>query len=543
MSEELKPIAQVRKLAFETTRDGITTVSFVWGVAPYGEDVNSYFPEANPGDLAIAIDEEGFPTWFGKGDDGSWAGGSAGSGEMQPQAMIKIIDSLSDTTVLMGVHGMKLHFSFPEYMISGQINMGGVDIDEGNSPNIFLNGSGLYEASAGASGYGSAGYVTLQYTDGNDQWFVIPSVMPDSAPFVSLGLGLTTEAIVEGNAPSGKALWPGTGTGGSVICGYFLPSEGGLYTWTTSSDALDHPGQATIVANYGISSIDQRKLSAARRSSDETGSVSYSEMRVGVNADGKAAIEWYLPQVAIDDEALGLADGQTEGWKPLWTSTGSIPAGQTLRLRVAYRMAGAQLGSTPYMMGVPSLDQKWAAAGYRHYIVKGISDADLADAFDVLANNGATGAARYVVVRYSDYKTFDGSEEYSEELTYLESVVVANGPLFALFDVDNADAMLEASRLISTLTGFRLKVCDEMKELIRAYYVIRMSAGMSMDDVKIAVGFLDNVISALDNGMLQLAYTEIGLVDANDDTNITPVLKSLILDTLSKGLRKYATGS
>lgn len=509
--------AEDKLLALENFQGAMTKVE----VEALPDPVNGWW--------AIATDE-GLMVYEG----GEWK--VKGGGEDVPQDYYEFIDALTGNTVRFSIRSGSLVVTDTTTESTSEIDLGGITVDPGllfpiNVPHpIYQDVAGHWTCPTGTSGYNDAGVISQEYIDSPGQWFVVPNFVPNDAQRRIQGFGLIDEAIIDGNAPSGVQNWAGGSIGGANLMGMFYESSG-MYSWTNGSRNEDTPGGAGQTLASGISNANQKLLSLAQHSSVATGSVSYSQIRVGVDTDEKLKVQWYLPQEAIDD---GTVSTGTAGWKDIFRSNANTPAGTKYRFKWVGYSVGSELSSLPHVIGVSSVNQQYAASGNAYYVVNGISSGDKAAAALVMAESTDSFGNVLTIVKYLETFSFDGTETSIDQVSYTEATIATKSPLFVTYPNSTKGEIEDMMNALSAFQGLRANVCDQVLKRVVAYY---LNENLSTADEATVLTAFNTAKGYAEGGFLKSTRTAVAAITVT--ALIPQVLIDELLEELDLGLRIF----
>ena len=441
---------------------------------------------------------------------------------------LQLKDEATGNTVTLGVNDRRLVVTDTTIGSNAEINLGGITVDPGFlfPGDMYINMYGNWTSPAKANGHNNGGFISTEYIDSPGQWFDISRIVSDTT-FVPQGFGLIDESIVNGNAPSGIQLWSGAAPGGSNFMGAFYY---GCYSWTYGHNNADTPGGKGATLTAQISVADQKKLALARFSSVETGRVSYTHIRIGIDTDLKLKIQWFLPQEAIDD---GTVSGGTPGWKTIFRTSGLSDAGHKYRFKWSAYIGGAELASLPIVTGVPSTDQRFAASGKAYYIVQNIDVADKDAADLILAEATNAEGTKITIAKYAQPHTFVASTVY-DEVAYTQANVAAKSPLFVTYDIDTQENIEQTMSAVSAFQELRHDVCRKVLDRVIAYYLVK---NLSAADEQTVLQTFADAQNYAEGGYLKSTLDAILKISATD--LIPQVLLDELQEELRKGLRMF----
>ena len=212
-----------------------------------------------------------------------------------------------------------------------------------------------------------------------------------------------------------------------------------------------------------------------------------------VQANG---VGWYTHAATTGEyENLGqFPDGKDKGYRFRWSTFGNTT-----------------LSQLPYVTGVSDNDQITAASGNSHYVVYGVDAADKAAANSVLAsgvigdNNRLYAAGTTIdILQFNQPYAFPGTsadDVFDLKYTYISAVLAS--PLFNTYDLSDADAITESAIAVAPLEKLHNNVCDEVRQAVTAYYLIR---DLDTTDTATVNTLLASAINASLSGQLITTY-------------------------------------
>jgi hypothetical protein len=297
------------------------------------------------------------------------------------------------------------------------------------------------------------------------------------------------------------------------------------------------------------------------------------KMRVGIasGADqagqdwgNKLIMQLYVSQEMVDHpEFAALMPANVEnngvGWYTCYATVGeyenmgSFPDGNDKGYRFRWSTFGnTVLNQLPYVTGVSNNDQITAASGQSHYVVYDVDAADKAAANSVLAtaitgenNRLWTVGTTVDVLQFNDPYDFPGTaEENVFSIKYSDVSAVTASPLFVTYPITTADEILEAGTAVAPLQKLHQEVCDEIRNAVTAYYLVRDfdSADTALVNTK-----LGTAITAALGGQLINTYDAIAFISPDDSSPegatgeiLFPLLLKLVIQAqLSLYMNKF----
>jgi hypothetical protein len=192
------------------------------------------------------------------------------------------------------------------------------------------------------------------------------------------------------------------------------------------------------------------------------------------------------PEAATLLPAAAVTNGV--GWYTCYATTGEyenmgqFPDGNDKGYRFRWSTFGnTSLNQLPYVTGVSSNDQITAASGQSHYVVYGVGAADKTAANSVLssavvgANNRLHSAGTTVdVLQFNQPYAFPNTAGLDVfELRYSAVSAVMASPLFVTYPIASAEDIIAAGTGVAPLQKLHQEVCDEIRNAVTAYYLVR----------------------------------------------------------------------
>jgi hypothetical protein len=222
------------------------------------------------------------------------------------------------------------------------------------------------------------------------------------------------------------------------------------------------------------------------------------------------------------------------GWKNIFRSNANTPAGKKYRFKWVGYSVGSELSSLPHVIGVPSTNQQYAAAGNAYYVVNTISAADKTAAALVMAE--ATNAASKVitVVKYLQTHTFDGTETAFDQVAYTEATIATKSPLFVTYPKSTEQEIEDMMNALSAFQGLRAAVCDQVLKRVVAYY---LNEDLSTADEATVLTAFNTAKGYAEGGFLKSTRTAVAAIAVT--ALIPQALIDELLQELDLGLRIF----
>ena len=410
-------------------------------------------------------------------------------------------DKGNGSEVQISVRDGQLIVTNPFFESVSEIDLGGTTPDPGNIRNVFIDGSGRY--SVGASTLNNMnGIITLEYINSPGQFFVINDVDGSVfGPGDRQSFGLVRETLVDGTDLDGGVGPLTTGNSGGWSLTYSWYYTGGFpYAWTNYATANQTPGGSGLSATgvFGSQSTNRNWWDLCGRAGVG------KKMRWGIangtltDKSGQDFTNRLIAQMYVAQEMIDHPDASSllpasvitngAGWYTQsatageYENMGSFPDGKDKGYRFRWSTFGnTTLNQLPYVSGVSDNDQITAAAGNSHYVVYGVNATDKAAANSVL-ETGTVGANNRL---YSDGTTIDllqFNQPYSFpntpaadvfELKYTYVGAVQASPLFNTYAISTIEEITEAGISVAPLEKLHQSVCEEVRQAVTAYYLIR----------------------------------------------------------------------
>ena len=476
-------------------------------------------------------------------------------------------DKVTSAEVILSVRDGALVVTDPFKESVQVIDLGGTTPDPGNMRNVFINGAGRYAVGQNTL-LNTNGLITLEYINSPGQFFVIDDISAGGFGVGDRqGFGLVRETIVDGTDLDGQPAPLTTGNSGGWSWQYTWYYTGGFpYGWTTYASTSQTPGGAGGGATGAYSS-----QTAQRQWWDLCGRAGVGRrLRVGIangaltQQDGadftnRLVIQMYVYQEMIDHpDAATLLPAAVRtngaGWYTQsasggeYENMGQFPDGKDKGYRFRWSTFGnTVLGQLPYVTGVSDNDQITSASGLSHYVVYNAAAADVTAANAVEANALVGPNNRlhpesttvHVLQFNQPYDwasaTTDEADVFELKYTYLGPVLAS--PLFNSYPVGTAEEITEAGVSVAPLEKLHNSVCEEIRQAVTAYYLVR---DFDAADTALINTKLGGALQAALSGQLITTYDAINAVSpddgapegTNNDVLFPAALKTAILAKL-----------
>ena len=411
-------------------------------------------------------------------------------------------DKVTSAEVVISVRDGALVVTDPFKESVQEIDLGGTTPDPGNIRNVFLDGAGRY--SVGASTLNNMnGLITLEYINSPGQFFVISDVDGGVfGPGDRQSFGLVRETLVDGTDLDGGVAPLTTGNSGGWSITYSWYYTGGFpYAWTNYATANQTPGGSGLSATgvFGGQATNRQWWDLCGRAGVG------KKMRWGIangtltdqsgqNFTNRLVCQMYVSQEMLDHpDAASLLPGSVitngAGWYTQSATAGEYEdMGQFINGKdKGYRFRWSTFGNTtlnqlPFLQGVSDNDQITAASGKSFYVVYDVSSGDKANANSVLAsstigpNNRLYPQGTLVdVLEYNQPYEFPNGTNAANvfDLKYTYIGAVQASPLFVNYPVSTLEEITEAGVAVAPLEKLHSNVCEEIRQAVTAYYLIR----------------------------------------------------------------------
>ena len=175
---------------------------------------------------------------------------------------------------------------------------------------------------------------------------------------------------------------------------------------------------------------------------------------------------WYVANASSGEyENMGqFPDGKDKGYRFRWSTFGNTT-----------------LNQLPYVTGVSDNDQITSASGLSHYVVYNIAAADKTAANSVMAS-GLIGPnnrlyaenATVDVLQFQqpyEFPNTPSSNVFELKYTYVSAVLAS--PLFNTYPISTIEEIIDAAQAVAPLENLHYNVCEEVRQAVTAYYLIR----------------------------------------------------------------------
>ena len=381
------------------------------------------------------------------------------------------------------------------------IDLGGTTPDPGTLTNVFIDGSGRYSVGASTL-HNSNGLATLEYINTPGQFFVINDIDGGVfGPGDRQSFGLVAEDIYDGtNLRGGVAPFSGGNSGGWSMSYSWYYTGGYPYAWTLYTTNNQTPGGSGAAATGPMSNQTNQRNWWDLCTRAGVG----KKYRVGIangtltDASGQDFTNRLVQQVYFSQEMVDHPDfaslaptvvqNNGVGWYTHAATTGEyenlgqFPDGKDKGYRFRWSTFGnTTLSQLPYVTGVSDNDQITAASGNSHYVVYNVDAGDKTAANSVLAsgtigdNNRLYAAGTTIdILQFNQPYAFPSTsadDVFDLKYTYISAVLAS--PLFNTYDLSDAAKITEAAIAVAPLEKLHNSVCDEVRQAVTAYYLIR----------------------------------------------------------------------
>lgn len=430
--------------------------------------------------------------------NGQWVEVEVQSG---PQEFYEFVDGSTAATVRLSARRGALVLTDPFTESVSQIDLGGTTPDPGNIRNVSLNGTGRYTVGASTL-LNMNGVITLEYINTPGQFFVINDVDGGNfGPGDRQGFGLVRETIVDGTDLDNAAGPLTTGNSGGWSHQYTWYYSGGLpYGWTTYMSVAQTPGGSggAATGTFGGQTTNRQwwelcgkaGVGKAMRFGIANGTLTDQS---GQDFSNRLVNQMYVSQEMLDHpEAASLLPASVitngAGWYTQSASVadfeemGQFPDGNDKGYRFRWSTFGnTTLNQLPYVTGVSNNDQITSASGLSHYVVYNVAAGDKAVANSVLAS-GVIGPNNRLYAQGTTVDLLQFEQPYSFpatsegdvfDLKYTYVGPVQASPLFVNYPISTIEEITEAGVSVAPLEKLHASVCEEIRQAVTAYYLIR----------------------------------------------------------------------
>ena len=473
-------------------------------------------------------------------NSGAWA--PAAPDEIAVLEEIVLQDKVSGAEVVLSVRDGALVVTDPFKESVQEIDLGGTTPDPGNMRAVFINGAGRYAVGQNTL-LNTNGLITLEYINSPGQFFVIDDVSAGGfGPGDRQGFGLVAEDIVDGTNLRGGPAPLSTGNSGGWSFQYTWYYTGGFpYGWTSYFSTNQTPGGSGGSATGAYSGqVSQRQwwdlcgragVGRRMRFGIANGTLTQQD---GADFSNRLVNQMYVYQEMIDHpDAATLLPATVRnngaGWYTQSASTGEyenlgqFPNGKDKGYRFRWSTFGnTVLGQLPYLTGVSDNDQITAASGLSHYVVYNVNATDRAAANAELAIGTIGPNNRFwaendtvAVLQFNQPYNFPNTpSENVFELKYTYVGPVQASPLFVNYPIDTVEEITEAGISVAPLEKLHSSVCEEVRQAVTAYYLIR---DFDFNNTALVNAKLADAIMASLGGQLINTYDAVTAAVADDD--------------------------
>ena len=431
--------------------------------------------------------------------DGGWV--PAAPDEIAVLEEIVLQDKVTSAEVVLSVRDGSLVVTDPFTESVQEIDLGGTTPDPGNLRNVFINGAGRYAVGQNTL-LNTNGLITLEYVNSPGQFFVIDDVSAGGFGVGDRqGFGLVAEDIVDGTNLRGGPAPLSTGNSGGWSFQYTWYYTGGFpYGWTSYFSTNQTPGGAGGAATGAYSGQQNQrnwwelcgKAGVGRRMRFGIANGTLTQQD-GADFTNRLVNQLYVYQEMIDHpEAATLLPTTVRnngaGWYTQSASTGEyenlgqFPNGKDKGYRFRWSTFGnTVLGQLPYLTGVSDNDQITAASGLSHYVVYDVNATDKTAANSVLAtgtigpNNRLYSQGTTIdILQFNqpyDFPNTTAANVFELKYTYVGPVQAS--PLFVNYALSTVEEITEAGISVAPLEKLHSQVCDEIRQAVTAYYLVR----------------------------------------------------------------------
>lgn len=381
------------------------------------------------------------------------------------------------------------------------IDLGGTTPDPGTLSLVFLDGSGRY--SVGTTGsFNGNGLVTQEYINTPGQFFVIEDIDGGVfGPGDRQGFGLVRETIYDRtDLDNGLGVFDGGNSGGWSLNYVWYYTGGYPYLWTTYADTRQTPGGSGLAATgtYASQTWQRRwwdlcsKANVGKKVRFGIANGTATDQSGG-NFTNRLILQFYVGQEMLDHPDADFDLPSTvktngAGWytgvatSGEYENMGQFPDGNDKGYRFRWSTFGnTTLAQLPYVTGVSNNDQITSASGQSHYVVYRCNVTDKAAANSVMAsstigpNNRFFGEGTSVdVLQFNQPYNFPNTNILNVfPLKYSYVAAVLASPLFIDYQINTIQQIIEAGTSVSALEKLHANVCEEVRQAVTAYYLIR----------------------------------------------------------------------
>ena len=450
-------------------------------------------------------------------------------------------DKVTGAEVILSVRDGALVVTDPFNESVQEIDLGGTTPDPGNLRNVFINGAGRYAVGQNTL-LNTNGLITLEYINSPGQFFVIDDI--SAGGFGSgdrQGFGLVAEDIVDGTNLRGGVAPLSTGNSGGWSWQYTWYYVGGFpYGWTLYTTTSQTPGGSggAPTGDFGGQTTNREwwdlcgRAGVGRRLRTGIANGPLTD-QAGRDFTNRLVIQLYVYQEMLDHpDAASLLPANVitngAGWYTQSASTGEyenlgqFPNGKDKGYRFRWSTFGnTVLGQLPYVTGVSDNDQITAAAGLSHYVVYDVDATDKAAANSVLAtgtigdnNRLHTAGSTVDVLQFNqpfDFPNTDAADVFDLKYTYVGPVQAS--PLFTTYPITTIEEITDAGIAVAPLEKLHSNVCEEIRQAVTAYYLIR---DFDAANTALVTAKLSSANAAALGGQLITTYDAVSAVAADD---------------------------
>ena len=517
-----------------TSKDGVEHTVRDWGHAPTKSDLPAWFPDAQPGDIASAMNEEATPysQHYAVDEDGTWQAPTGG--DTGPQAYLDLINPSTGLPVRISVAGL----GSPSVIITDSATESYSVTDFGGitpayvSEEMEVNGNGQFHVGAGGSQNNGSGFLSQETIAHPGEFFVIEDIFGDAWNYADRQMfGLVRETIVDGtDLDGGNTVWVGGGGQSFGPSLYFvgtgeIPGATSPYFWTTYTPSIQSPGGLGTAATGTFGGqTDQHDYFNACKSLGLGSKIRVgiakadSDQNQGSNYANRLVVQLYVHQEIINDETHlntlpGAVAGYGAGWYTAWATNGDYEdmgqnADGTADRGYHFKWAGTS-GTTcnqlPYMTGVTNLDQRVTTMGQQHYVVYGavpdeVESADQVFAAAILPSDHFMHPDTAVyVMRYQQPYEFSINATVIP-VSYSTAMTVTKSPVFTDYSDENLD---DKKILMHHFVKARRDACLNIYAKAVSHYI---DADLDVNDEAQVFVLLADIRALLNDGLLRLSW-------------------------------------
>ena len=497
--------------------------------------------------------------------NGNWV--PAAPDEIAVLEEIVLQDKVTDAEVILSVRDGALVVTDPFKESVQEIDLGGTTPDPGNMRNVFINGAGRYAVGQNTL-LNTNGLITLEYINSPGQFFVIDDISAGGfGQGDRQGFGLVAEDIVDGSNLRGGVAPLSTGNSGGWSWQYTWYYVGGLpYGWTGYTTTSQTPGAAggAPTGDFGGQTTNREwwdlcgRAGVGRRLRTGIANGPLTD-QAGRDFTNRLVIQLYVYQEMLDHpDAASLLPANVisngAGWYTQSASNGEyenlgqFPNGKDKGYRFRWSTFGnTVLGQLPYVTGVSDNDQITSASGQTHYVVYDCAANDKTAANSVLAS-GVIGPHNRLypqgttidVLQFEQPYDFPNGTDSADvfELKYTYVGPVQASPLFIDYPITTVEEITEAGISVAPLQKLHDGVCEEIRNAVTAYYLIR---DFDFTDTALVNAKLADAMIASLGGQLINTYDAVTATPADDnapegsqgDVLFPQALKDAILQKLA----------